>query len=385
LRVMMIGPYPRSPGRIDGGVAAAMTYLSQALVAAKNVELTGVRITWDGEGSLCDDFGWPIVDLSIGRFGLTTLYRRQMARLRELIRRHQPHVIHGQGVDVAGYLSVNSGVPAVVTVHGLLSENAKYQTDLATKMRGIVAGMLTERRTVRLATDLIAISPFVVQYYNTHIAGRLHEVPNAISPRFFGLKRHPESRRYLYAGRIANGKGLIDLVRAIAGNVSPATKVVLAGAASDRSYENEVRMETEKLGLSHVVTFAGLLDEEALLGEFSRAEALILPSLQETAPMVVQQAMAAGLAVVASRVGGIPYQIEHDATGLLFEAGNVAELSGLVGRLAADSSLSLRLGEAARKRAKERYDASEIAQSTIAVYRTALCSNTRSGVRRKSP
>src|SRR5688572_1382815 len=209
MRVMMIGPYPRSPGRIDGGVAAAMTYLSQALVATQAVQLIGVRIAWDGDISRpWGDFEWPIVELSIGKLGLSTLYLRQKARLRHLIREHRPDILHGQGVDVAGYLSVNSGMPTVVTVHGLLSENAKYQTDLVTKARAIVAGMLTERRTIRRASDLIAISPFVTQYYGAQIAGRVHEVPNAISSRFFRLRRFPERGRYLFAGRIAHGKGL---------------------------------------------------------------------------------------------------------------------------------------------------------------------------------
>ena len=385
MRVMMIGPYPRSPGRIDGGVAAAMTYLSQALVTVQGVQLIGVRIAWDAESSLGGEFGWPIVDLSMGRFGLSTLYRRQRVRLRELIRQHRPHIIHAQGVDVAGYLSVNSGMPTVVTVHGLLSENAKYQTNLANRARSTVAGMLTERRTIRRATDLIAISPFVAQYYGAKIAGRVHEVPNAVAPRFFGLTRLPERGRYLFAGRIAHGKGLIDLLHAIARNTSSVTKVVLAGAAPDKSYENEVRMASERLGLSNVVTFAGLLDEEALLGEFSRAEALLLPSHQETAPMVVQQAMAAGLAVIASKVGGIPFQIEHDATGLLFEPGNVEELTGLLSRLGADRSLGPRLGAAARKSACARYDANEVALATISVYQHVLTSNARLGGHRKSP
>jgi glycosyltransferase involved in cell wall biosynthesis len=381
---MMIGPYPRSPARIDGGVAAAMTYLSQALVATQGVQLIGVRIGWDGDTSRqCDEFAWPIVDMPLGRLSLSTLYRRQQARLRHFIRHHRPDIIHGQGVDVAGYLSVKSGIPTVVTVHGLLSENAKYQTDLATKARAIVAGMLTESRTIRRATDLIAISPFVTQYYGAKIAGRVHEVPNAISSRFFGVKRFPERGRYLFAGRIANGKGLIDLLRAIARNISSVTKVVLAGAAPDKAYENEVRMESERLGLSKVVTFAGLLDEEALLGEFSRADALILPSHQETAPMVIQQAMAAGLAVIATKVGGIPYQIQHDVTGLLFEPGNIDELSGLIQRLASDSSLGLRLGTAARESASTLYDANEIARATISVYETVLSSNSCLGRHRK--
>ena len=360
-----------------------MTYLSQALVA-EGIQLIGVRICWDAESSpQSDDFGWPIVDLSLGRFGLSTLYRRQKAALRQLIRQHRPDIVHGQGVDVAGYLAVISGMASVVTVHGLLSENAKYQTDWATRTRSIVAGMLTERQTVRRATDMIAISPFVMHYYGSQIAGRVHEVPNAISPRFFGLKRFPERGRYLFAGRIAHGKGLFDLLSAIARNVSTVTRVVLAGAAPDKAYADEVRRESERLGLNHVVTFAGLLDEDALLREFSRAEALLLPSLQETAPMVVQQAMAAGLAVVASKVGGIPYQIEHDATGLLFEPGNVDELTEQLRQLASDSTLGSRLGALARKSASARYDARTVAHTTISVYETVLSSYARLGRTRK--
>ena len=144
------------------------------------------------------------------------------------------------------------------------------------RARAIVAGMLTERRTIRRATDLIAISPFVTQYYGTGIAGRVHEVPNAVAPSFFEVKRFPERGRYLFAGRIANGKGLIDLLHAIARNASTVKKVVLAGAAPDKSYENLVRMESERLGLSNIVVFAGLLDEASLQGEFSRAEALAI-------------------------------------------------------------------------------------------------------------
>ncbi len=162
-------------------------------------------------------------------------------------------------------------------------------------------------------------------------------------------------------------------------------KVVLAGAAPDKSYENLVRMESARLGLSNIVVFAGLLDEASLQAEFSRAEALLLPSYQETAPMVVQQAMAAGLAVIASKVGGIPYQIQHDATGLLFEPGNVDELAELLRRLASDSSLAPRLGTAARELASARYDANEVARATLSVYESVLSSSARIGRHRNQP
>ena len=79
--------------------------------------------------------------------------------------------------------------------------------------------------------------------------------------------------------------------------------------------------------------FAGLLDDAALLDQSARAKALVLPPYQEMASMVVQQDMAAGLTVVASRICGIPYQVQHDATGMLFDAGDVDQLAALLGRL----------------------------------------------------
>jgi glycosyltransferase involved in cell wall biosynthesis len=386
IRVLMIGAYPDSPDRIDGGVAAAIMYLSQALVARSGIELIGARISLTGDET-CEDhsLGWPVADISLGRGSLTTLYRRQKHRLGQLTKRYEPHVDHGQGADHAGYLAVGSGRRSVVTVHGLLSQNAKYQTDPANRIRAALAALFTERRTIRRATDLIAISPYVAGYYRTDIKGRLHDIPNAVAPSFFGVVRRPERGRLLYAGRIANGKGLPELLQAVARYRSSIAKLVLAGATPDSTYGSRLRREAEKLGLSHCIEFAGLLAEPQLLEEFGRAEALVLPSHQETAPMVVQQAMAAGMSVVATTVGGIPYQIQHDVTGLLHEPGNVEQLSELIGRLANDPALSRRLGEAAKSVAVRRYQARAVADATIDVYRTMIGHAPRSVVAGRSP
>jgi hypothetical protein len=76
---MMIGPYPRSPDRIDGGAASALTYLSQALLAEPGVELVGVRVAANDTGSNKDaDFGWPIANLIANR--CWCLRRRGCAR-----------------------------------------------------------------------------------------------------------------------------------------------------------------------------------------------------------------------------------------------------------------------------------------------------------------
>ena len=60
---------------------------------------------------------------------------RQKRRFTDLIRRYKPDVVHAQGTDLAGLLAVDSGLPNVVTVHGLLAECAKFQTDFVTRLR----------------------------------------------------------------------------------------------------------------------------------------------------------------------------------------------------------------------------------------------------------
>jgi glycosyltransferase involved in cell wall biosynthesis len=376
MRVMMIGAYPRSPQRIDGGVAAAMTYLSAGLAAERGIDLIGVRTTWGGGvGATGTEFPWPVVDLSLGRFSLSSFYVRQVHHLMRLVRQFRPDVVHGQGTDIAGHLAVRSGLPSVVTVHGLLAECAKFQTDRMSRWRAKLVAQLTERTTVRRATTLIAISPFVRQYYASDISGSVYEIPNAVAASFFDASRTPERGRVLFAGRIANGKGLVELLRAASTQLGYVKRIILAGATPDPDYRIMLQRISSELGLSERVEFVGLLGEHALLREFERAEVLVLPSFQETAPMVIQQAMAAGLAVIATRVGGIPFQVEHGASGLLFDAGDVAGLAALFSRLGSDAELSPRLGRVGKQIAISRYRVISVARATIGVYESLLGGN----------
>lgn len=373
LRVMMIGPYPRSAERLDGGVASATTYLSQSLAVEKGLDLVSVRIARPRDGAVDPTgFGWPIADLSLGKMSLTTLYRRQKSELLNLIERFRPDVVHGQGADIAGFLAVECGVPAVVTVHGLLGECARFQTNPVVKARALLTGMVTEKRSVRRARDLIAISPYVTRYYGTDIRGRVHLIPNAISPAYFRVLRRPERGRLLYAGRISNGKGLAELLQAVERNSRFVSALVLAGNAPDPGYRDWLRGEAQRLGVARKIVFAGLLDEASLLDEFERAEALMLPSFQETAPMVIQQAMAAGIAVIATRVGGIPDQLQDGKTGLLCDAGDIDGIARLIARLLTEASLSTHIGNAAKMVANSTFQPEAVAKATLAVYRGAV-------------
>ena len=345
-------------------------YLCQALAVEPDIELIGVRIC-NGNGAAGEDhaLGWPVVDLPLGSASLSTLYQQQKRRFREMLENYNPDIVHAQGADLAGLLATGCGLPAVVTVHGLLGECAKLQTHPTAKARAILAGMLTERPTVRRATDLISISPYVGQYYQGELKGRVHEIPNAIAPRFFRVPRAPERGRLLFAGRIAKGKGPHDLVHAIARIPDKVGQLILAGATPDPAFESVLRAGRGTPRALRARRDSRACSTNPRCSRSSRVpRRWCCPSYQETAPMVVQQAMAAGLAVVASRVGGIPQQIDHDATGLLFEAGNVDALAGALARLHDEPELASRLAKAGRTVAEQRYGAASVALATRVVY-----------------
>jgi hypothetical protein len=92
LKVLMIGEYPARPDSINGGVAAVVTYLSEALAARADIELYGVRVQGE-HGADGKAFGYPVYDIPKGSFGLASLYTAQRRRLEELVKYIKPDII----------------------------------------------------------------------------------------------------------------------------------------------------------------------------------------------------------------------------------------------------------------------------------------------------
>src|SRR5262249_50432454 len=120
-----------------------------------------------------------------------------------------------------------------------------------------------------------------------------------------------------------------------------------------------------------VVRFAGFRGDVAAC--LAAADIVALPSLHEGLGVAALEAMAAGRAVVASRVGGLAEVVVHDETGLLVSPGDVAGLAAALGRLAEDRALRARLGAAGQQRVRARYTTARMAEGTLACYGEAPC------------
>ena len=88
--------------------------------------------------------------------------------------------------------------------------------------------------------------------------------------------------------------------------------------------------------------------------------------------MVIAEAMAVGVPVVATRVGAIGEMIRHDVTGLLYAPGDVDALTGCLQRVLSNREIQQRIGDAARKWAVDAYAPERVGQTTVSVYRELL-------------
>ena len=106
-------------------------------------------------------------------------------------------------------------------------------------------------------------------------------------------------------------------------------------------------------------------DVARLLGAL---DIFVLPSLREALPIAVMEAMAMGLPVVATRVGGIPEVVEDGMTGCLVPPGDEAALAAALGRLVADPALAARLGAAGRARVQAQFTVEQMVRRVEHLY-----------------
>jgi glycosyltransferase involved in cell wall biosynthesis len=372
VRVALVGPYS-GPGRAVGGVESSFQNLLAGLASLGGVELhvlTFTRATaseQDGEAN-----GVRIHRLAApARFNNVTFYRGSRRALARALEELRPEIVHAQDALGHGYVCLKTAqhAPVVVSVHGIVRETRNLLTRPRDRLQAGLAGVAIERYCVRHAEYLLQPTRYPQEYFGREIGGRIVDVGNAVAHALFELEPAPEQGRVLYAGGITRGKRVLDLVEAIA--CLPQASLRLAGGTPDQAYATAVSERVRELALEGRAELLGQLDAERMLDEFGRAAVLVLPSAQETSPMVIAEAMAAGVPVVATRVGGVPYLVEENRTGFLVDVGDRHALTRRIGQLLDDEPTRRRFAAAGRARAQE-FRASAVAARVQAVYEEAV-------------
>lgn len=243
------------------------------------------------------------------------------------------------------------------------------------------AELAAARFAARCVRAFVAVSPEtadVARRRREVHPSRLSVIPNGIALERFGPDpaRAARIREELGAagafvvgtvGRAAPEKDQALLVRAMAPLLRPDVRLVLAG---DGPSLPALRELVASLG---VAGFVHLLGARTDVPDVLRAlDLFVLTSRTEGLPLVIPEAMATGLPVVATRVGGVPDVIEEGATGHLVPSGDVDALRARIGALRDDPAARRALGARAREVARTRFSSERMHRDYLAVYARVL-------------
>jgi glycosyltransferase involved in cell wall biosynthesis len=178
---------------------------------------------------------------------------------------------------------------------------------------------------------------------------------------------HAQPCRLVTVGRLQVPKDASTLVRALAELPRSAFEAVIVGDGPDRA---AVESEVRRLDVESVVQLAGERNDVPEL--LAASHVFVLSSLSEGLPLSILEAMAAGLPVVATNVGGVSELVLDGETGFLVPPGDPRSLAGAIERLLDDSALRARLGAAGRIRVEERFDLASTRQAHLDLYSALL-------------
>jgi glycosyltransferase involved in cell wall biosynthesis len=187
-------------------------------------------------------------------------------------------------------------------------------------------------------------------------------------------RRYPgpgEPLQILSVGRLSPEKGQVGLVEAFASAVRAGldARLVLVGGGPE---EARVREAAERSGVADRIELRGRLPEAAVLEAMAAAHVFVLSSLSEGLPVVLMEALAMGLPVVAPAISGIPELVVHGETGLLFEAGRWDQLGERIAEMGGSVAERARLAAAGRERVLAEYDIDRATAPLVALFEGAI-------------
>lgn len=376
---MRVGLLTREwPPDVYGGAGVHVEFLARELrsLVDLRVEAFAEHPTWDRLATANSALQVLASDLSI----------TAAVADRDLVHSHTWYA------NLAGHLAkLLYDVPHVVTSHSLEPLRPWKAEQLG---GGYALSSWAERTAVLAADAVIAVSEGmrgdVLAAYPEVDPDRVHVVHNGIDTELFAprrddavLQRHgidPDRPIVVYVGRITRQKGLPHLLAAAA-ELRPDAQLVLCASSPDTP---EIAAEVERSVASlqrtrtGVVWIRAALARSELVALLSAATVFVCPSVYEPLGIVNLEAMACGVPVVATAVGGIPEVVVDGETGVLVpyvaQAPQLLDqgLAAAIDKVLADPQVAAEMGRRGRERAVASFGWAQIARRTVEIYQQVL-------------
>lgn len=314
--------------------------------------------------------------------------------MRELATMERPDLLHLHARKrlggIARSVAADRGIPYVLSLHGgLLDVPDDEFAGYTARVRGALewgrlpGWWLGSRAVERDAAAILAVGRAECRAIQRRLPGaRVEYLPNGVDTSAFqhgdgdGFRERfgvpHDARILLTLGRIDPQKNQLSSIETLRRLLPrfPGLHLVLVGHVTDRAYRDRIDRSVGRAGLQRHVTVVEGIDPSSphLAGALHAAELFVLPSVHEPFGIVVLEAWAAGRAVVASSVGGIPDLIEHGRTGLLASPGDPDGLARLCEQALTDARLRRRLGGEGRRDAVRRYEWERVTDRLLSIY-----------------
>jgi len=257
-----------------------------------------------------------------------------------IIQRIKPDIVHGQ--------DISSGIPALLTkkllkipflIYGRGTD--VYDPDWFAK--------LTIKTIIKNADSVIALTSDMKKAMQAIYDRDISVISNGIELNNYTNEPPVQNvggseKRILFVGRLHPIKGVQYLLQAmqIVHAEMPDVRLILVGDGEEREYLESL---TDRLEIRGCVEFAGRVPHEKIQGYLGQADVFVLPSLSEGFPNVILEAMAWGLPIVASRVGGIPDIMMNNTNGFLVEVKDTDDMANKIILLLQENALREKISD----------------------------------------
>lgn len=323
------------------------------------------------------------------RFFREKYYYKVSKFFQKLDKKENFDVVHSQSVIAAGlirYAKYKGNL--IVTSHGTamneirtILEGRKKWNSFLTIPFFLKSYLLDERPLYKRASSIIAVSPTIKQnisdQHNIPIE-RIQVVLNSIDKEKFS----PQEKRpvavlrgfdsgketiLVSVGNIRRIKGYQYIIEMMHQYNESNLKLIMVGEGADLKWMKNL---AKTYNLENKIFFAGKVSDSELIEIYNTADIFILPSVwhSEAFGIVNIEAMACGLPVLASRIGGIPDVVEDGKTGLLFKPGDISDMIAKVQLVQKNSKLRAKLIENGLATVEKKYTLNKMVLDTLEIY-----------------
>lgn len=381
MHIIQIGQFPLNPDIIRGGVESSVFGLASEQAKSHSV------IVFDIPRFNSVDSIETIGELTVYRFRNKGRHQKDASsRIPEMLRlivSLQPSICHLHGTSPFNWTLYKelrkSRIPVVVTVHGLIyiekTKSLRKHFSLKTLYQLIVQSS-AERRILNATKEVIVDTVYVeetIRQYHLSTIPHMTIIPQGIDERFYVTTCSRDSREVLSVGAIAKRKGHLFLIQSFEKLCERMSDVhlTICGSMAETEYFSKVKEYLSSSPFRNRISLFTDVTKDVLFNLYHKAHLFALHSQEESQGIAFAEAMATGLPVVSTKVGGIPYVVSDGTTGLLSEYGDTDSFSTALEHLLTSQNDWIEMSQECQKIA-QLYSWTTISEAVSMVYHSIL-------------